>query len=176
MTDKELIIAFASPVETTMTALGTTIQIVSAYQPETQGTETTATIYFSKVADKKIGMAKILKSFNHTSNKFDKSHVQRYESTFQVEAVVRNTTASDLTNSDILNMVAIIMNTDEYIQTIASSGVKILRITDIRNPYFKDEREQFQAMPSFDFTLVYNRAIISTVQKVSLIQEITKGV
>jgi hypothetical protein len=53
-----------------------------------------------------------------------------------------------------------IMQGSQFIEALKAQGFGIMRITDLRNPYFKDERDQFQASPSFDFTLSYNRTLV----------------
>jgi hypothetical protein len=58
----------------------------------------------------------------------------------------------------------------EFINILQVAGVALLKISDIRNPYFKDDRDQFQASPSFDFTLIYNRSLIRDGQAIESIE------
>ncbi len=68
---------------------------------------------------------------------------------------------AQLTASDIANTAAGIMQSDMSIDTLTSKGLFIYRITDVRNPYFVDDKERFEASPSFDFTLQHEQVIIS---------------
>ena len=47
------------------------------------------------------------------------------------------------------------MQSDKTRDILNESGVGILRITDVRNPYFQDDRDNFEASPNFDITFVY---------------------
>jgi hypothetical protein len=101
--------------------------------------------------------------FNISS--LDHHEVQYIEVTFQVSALVLQypVTPNQYTASDLVNEVASIMQSDNTIFTLNDQGIGILRVTDVLNPYFVDDRDQFEASPSFDFTLVYKSDRISTV-------------
>jgi len=176
MNDVDLIKAFAPEIETAMASYSMPVSVVGANQPTEQGANSTATIYFQKIGDKRIGLPRIAKVYNPTEGYFDRSVSQKYESTFQIDTMIRKTTATTITNSDYLNAVAMIMNSIDFIKTIKSKGITMLRITEVRDPYFKDDKNQFQSNPSFDFTIVYNRAMLSTVKKISTVEHKIKGV
>jgi len=88
---------------------------------------------------------------------------QVYESTFQVSALATQDPANpnQLTASDIVNYGAYIMQSGVTVAAIEAQGVGILKIGDIRNPYFTDDRQRYEASPSFDFTLTHKQVIIS---------------
>jgi len=46
----------------------------------------------------------------------------------------------------------------------------------MRANWFKDDRDQHQEAPSFDFTITYNRAIIRPEQTISTIEYKINGV
>jgi hypothetical protein len=87
------------------------------------------------------------------------------EATYQLSALNRQPDTT--TASDLLNSASMIMQGDKFIKALKGSGVGILRITEIRNPYLKDDRDQWQAMPSFDFVLSYNRTITRSGRVIS---------
>lgn len=90
---------------------------------------------------------------------------QQYETTFQMMTLATQnpSTPNQQTASDILNAIAYILQSDSTVQTLEAQGIGILRVTDIRNPPFVDDRDRFEFGPSFDFTLTHKQVISSTV-------------
>lgn len=99
---------------------------------------------------------------------FDHADRQLYESTYQLSAWVPQDPASvnALTESDVLNIVSGIMQSDAIIAAFRASGVSLLRVTEVRNPYIVDERDRFEAVPSFDIVLLHHRETVSTLPAV----------
>lgn len=95
------------------------------------------------------------------------TETQQYQSTFQISALVTQdpSNTASLTASDICNYAAYVMQSLPAIQALEAMGVGILKIGQIRNPYFSDDRERWEANPSFDFVLTHKQ-IISSVQPV----------
>lgn len=88
---------------------------------------------------------------------------QQYETTFQIMTLATQnaSTPNQYTASDILNAIAYILQNDSTIQTLEAQGIGILRIIDIRNPPFIDDRDRYEYGPSFDFTLTHKQIITS---------------
>lgn len=162
-----------------MTAYGCPVTIRQSYQPTQQGAETGASLYFYKIGDKRIGHPNRQSEWDVLNSKFVDTDFQRVETTFQITALVRQiptATTTQKTASDYLNIASMYMQGREFINALQSAGVAILKIGDIRNPYFKDDRDQFEASPSFDFTLMYNRTMIRDGKAVELIEFNTERV
>lgn len=89
---------------------------------------------------------------------------QKYETTFQLSALgTQNPSTPDqYTASDICNLCASILQSQSTITTFQNAGVGIEKISEIRNPYFMDDREQPEASPSFDFVVTHNQIIVTT--------------
>ena len=92
------------------------------------------------------------------------TETQYFETVFQVAALVlQNPNFINLpTASDLVNEVASIMQSDNTRAILNLSGIGILRISDVLNPYFVDDKDNFEASPTFDFTLVYENTRAST--------------
>jgi hypothetical protein len=143
-----------------LVANGITATMRQSYQPTEQGAERDNALYFFKLDDKRIGHPQRKSEWDALSGKEIDTDTQLHEATWQISAWVRQTPTSDLTASDVLATTAMIMQGSQFIEALKAQGFGIMRITDLRNPYFKDERDQFQASPSFDFTLSYNRTLV----------------
>ncbi len=160
-TDNTLIQLFLPIIQSGLVADGFNNVIVQqANQPTQQGIPTGPTVYFYKLHDKRFGylgrLDKWVSSMVHTESQY-------YETTYRVQALVlQNVRNPGYTAADLANEVACIMQSDTTRATLNAQGVGILRVMDISNPYFTDDRDNFEALPSFEFTLLYLNDRIST--------------
>lgn len=165
MLDNRLIALIISTVvagEATAGIPGTPIK--QAFQPTLQGANSGPTAYLYKVGDRRVG-------FPYRADVWDQAHgvmvhteLQQYETTFQFSALATQdpNTPAQYTASDILNLVASILQSTASIAAFEAQGVGILRVTDVRNPYFLDDRQRNEACPSFDATFAHKQVVTST--------------
>lgn len=161
MNDKQLAALFMThllPAIQATEGLSTT-KLARNFQQRQQGASTTPYVYFSKISDHRHGHPKRSDVFNETTGVFDHQEIQVYESTYQFNAWIPQDPANinQLTESDTLNVVSGIIQTDAILAAFNAAGVGILRVTDVRNPYIVDDRDQFEAIPSFDIVLTHQR-------------------
>lgn len=145
------------------------VGVKQAYQPTQQGAPTGPVVLLNKIpGDVRFGAPKKIDRWDPDANgglgEMIHSESQWYESTFQVNAIVTQDADDDtpLTSSDLLNIVAAVLQSDETITSLRAKGIGLLRVRDIRNPTFTDDRDRNVYSPSFDFTLTHEQAIIST--------------
>lgn len=175
-TDNEIIQIFLPIINNQLSIDGfTTVIVKQSNQPTMQGIPTAPTIYFYKVGDKRYGFLGRNDVWNPNTSQMDHSESQYIESTWQLQAMVLQdpTTPNQFTASDLINEAASIMQSDSTRYILNTNGIGILRITDIVNPYFTDDRDNFEAMPSFDFTLTYQNIRNSTNP---IINQFTTGI
>ena len=177
MTDNELIMLFRPIIIAGLATDGfNNVAVKQANQPTQQGVNTGPTVYFFKVANKRYGFLGRKDKWSTPTSKMDHTEKQNFETTFQVSALVtqnpKNLTLP--TASDLVNEVASIMQSDNTRAILGASGVGILRITDVVNPYFVDDRDNFEASPSFDFVLTYvnTRESVSPIITPPILQNI----
>lgn len=155
-TDNDIIRIFLPIIQNGLIQDGFTgVTVKQANQPTQQGIPATPCVYFFKVSNKRFGF---LGRFDNWVNPVMVHHEKQYmEITFQVMALVLQypITPNQYTASDLVNEVASIMQSDNTVTILNNNKMGILRITELSNPYFVDDRDQFEASPSFDFTLVY---------------------
>jgi hypothetical protein len=163
LNDNQLIQIFLPIIQNGLTADGFLNVIVKqSNQPTQQGINTSSTVYFFKVASKRYGF---LGRYDKWKNsQMTHTEVQYMETTFQVSALVLQypITPNQYTASDLVYEVSSIMQSDNTRDILNKSGIGILRVTDLLNPYFLDDRDQFEASPSFDFVLTYENTRQST--------------
>jgi len=165
LTDNSLIQLFLPIINAQLIIDGFTTTVVKqSNQPTMQGINTVPTVYFFKVANKRYGFLGRNDVWNDVDSEMVHTESQYIESTWQFSALVlQNPSNTSLpTASDLINDVASIMQSDKTRNILNASGVGVLRVADIRNPYFQDDRDNFEASPSFDITFVYQNIRTST--------------
>lgn len=144
------------------------VKLARSFQSRQQGASSAPYVYFFKVADKRFGHPERREDYNATAGNFTHTETQRYETTFQFSAWIpqdpKDTTG--LTESDILNTVSSIIQSDAIRASFWASEVGILRVTDVRNPYITDDHDQFAAVPTFDVVLTHKRFLVATTPAV----------
>lgn len=161
MLDNDLIRKFLPIVNAGLIARGYTgVTTKQSNQPTQQGAMITPTVYFYKLYDKRFGWVKRDDFWDADLQVMRHRETQNYETTFQFSAMA---VTNDYTASDLINSVAQIMQSYDTIETLTAQSVGILRITDVRNPYFTDDRDRFEAFPSFDITFNHQQSFTATV-------------
>lgn len=178
-TDNSLIQIFLPIINDALVADGYTgVTVMQSNQPTQQGIPTAPTIYFFKVASKRYGYLGRLDEWD--SDTEDMIHIENqfYESTWQVSALVLQNpaTPNQYTASDLVDEVSSIMQSDSTRDILNESGIGVLRVQDLVNPYFVDDRDNFEASPSFDFVLTYENERAGTNPIVSEFNSTIVGV
>lgn len=164
MDDKQIFTALRSCLLNGFESFGlNNVAVLRAYQPTTQGRDDGIAVYMSKVLDQRIGHPERFDKYRYETDDFLHTETQWYESTFQIMAMVEEnpSDADSLTATDILSRTAYILQSDSGLASLTSKGLKPLRITTIRTPYFTNDKGQFEASPSFDIILTHKQSVTS---------------
>jgi len=174
LTNNDLIRAFLPLIKTALTSYGYDVDILQAYQPVETGVKTKDSVYFFEVSTERIGQPNRISKWDTVQGKTINTDYQIIGITYQISVLVRS--PKTYTASDILSDLSIYMQSSEFIAELESQGIGILAIKQMRANWFKDDRDQHQEAPSFDFTITYNRAIIRPEQTISTIEYKINGV
>jgi hypothetical protein len=168
MKDNDLIALFAGQLEAASAAAGWNYPVIQNYQPTQEGLPSDPFILFEKLFDHEYGWQV---SSEYTLNAapppgyqlpdFVNNNFQWVESTFQVTSLVIQD-VNDLTiptPSDVCHYLKLWLNARTPMAVFRAAGASILRITDVRNAKFEDDRGLFEANPNFDVVLQHKRAI-----------------
>lgn len=170
MNDKQIAALFMSELLPRMQAVAdlASVKLKRNFQARQQGADSTAYAYFVKLFDHRYGHPQRKPVWNEQTQVFDYVEAEQYESTYQFSAWVPQTPSdiNSLTESDILNIIAGIMQSDDLAAAFRAAGVGVLRVMEVRNPYVVDDRDQFEAVPSFDVVLTHTREAVSTLPAV----------
>ena len=166
MLDNALIALIITTIQSQLITAGlpNNLIIKQAYQTTQQGTPKVPTAFLYKIGDHRFGWPKRGDVWDSIGMSMVHQEIQAYQTTFQMSALsIQNPlTPTQYTASDILNTIVYILQSSVTIDTLEAQDVGIMRIMDIRNPYFMDDTQNFEASPSFDFTLRHNQIITST--------------
>lgn len=170
MNDLQLFILLKATMAAGLTRAGVAgVEVKQNFQPIQQGPNTAPTIYLFKIGDRRYGSPRRAYVPNAAPALMDRTETQQMETTFQATALAVMGGPNDfnqLTASDLANTVAAIMQSDEGQAQLWAAGVGILRVTDVRNPPFTNDRKQFEFSPSFDFVLTHKRSLVSVAPAV----------
>lgn len=172
MYDNQLFKLILSTINPQLAAAGIPgITIAQAYQPDRQGVDRQPAAYLYKLHDYRQGFPYNDYVFNLDTQQEVYATLQVYQTTFQMStlAVQDPSNTTQYTASDVANILAAILQNDLTIQTFIARNVGILDIKEVRNPYFLDDRDRYEAAPNFDFTLTHDQAFSTTVPFTSIV-------
>lgn len=145
------------------------VAVKRSNQPTIQGANTAPTLYLTKLFDKRFGWVSRSDVWDKDRQMMVSTQMQQYETSFQITATATQNPKDphSITASDIANAAVSVLQSRATIALLESKGIGVLRITEIRNPYFVDDRDQFEASPSFDFVLTHKQVIVNRVPVVT---------
>lgn len=178
MTDTELIVLFANRLDAILAAQSISLPVVQLNQPSSQGRDGAGAVYFTFLFDKRFGWPKQESRYNSVNDNFDHIETQNMISNVQISVLWPQDVTDDtrMTQKDLADLLCMAMSGATTRKQFWMQNVGFLRITDVRNPYFGNDREQFEAMPSFDIQFTHNQVYTEVVPRVVDIEGDVKSV
>lgn len=173
MNDNTLMQLLIATITTGLTARGIIVGIEQAYQPTQQGIETADAVYIFKLGDNRYGSPNRSDDFDTNTMQMIHTEMEWIETDFQVNALVTQdpSNITQLTAADYLKAVTGVLQSEAGITALKAQGVGIYRIQKGRQPYFKNDRGQYQADPSFDFTVIHPDVVTSVINSTTVVTE-----
>lgn len=165
MTDNELMVLIRLTLLDQLALQGApwdTVLVATSYQAAQEGRENGSVIYYFPLPSVRYGWQGRDAQYDPGEGNITYTERQWMQQTFQFSALLPQL-ATDLTlptPHDLLSMAAMVMNSRGFIDKLRAGGAGVQRITDVRSPFFTNDRGQFEASPSFDFTVSNLRSII----------------
>lgn len=133
-------------------------QVVTEYQAVSQGRTDGPTLYFFQLpTGQRYGTQEYIARPDLTGQMV-RSEGQWYRLGYQIMAL--NGSKIGLPAQDLITMASMLVGSGGFRQLLRREQVGIERITEVRSPYFSNDRDRFEMSPSFDFTLSTKRTII----------------
>ena len=141
------------------------VPVLQNFQPTQQGTPLAPSAFLHKVGDKRFGFVYREDIWDEVNSVEVHTEVQQYITTFQLStlAIQNPSNISAPTASDLANIFAAIVQGSSFIATLEAQGIGILHVTNVRNPYFIDDKGRYEAAPSFDFEITHKQIVTSQV-------------
>ena len=172
MNDTQLISIICIALEAGLISQGYVEPIVTqGFQPQQQGSPSGENWYIHKVGPiHKYGHPQKSNVLNQTTRVIDLVETRVLERRYQITAFKKQTpeemTLTERTADDMAEEAAAIMQGQVFVNALRLQGLRMLRITDVRTPYFTDQHDQNDISPNFDFTVTYSKQLASIVQPV----------
>ena len=169
MNDNQVIIIVIGILNAALIDQGVTGVIVQqGYQPTPEGVPEQDVIILHKVLSHRYGHPGESDKFNEVTGVFDHKDIFWRDVTWQVNARAQQDPSdmTSMTASDLIDLVADILQLPSTRQSLLNSGIGIDRIADANPSYERNEKDRFEQVPSFDFVLTYQKIYNSTVQSV----------
>jgi hypothetical protein len=172
MNELQLAALIVQALMTGLAARGVTgVTIKQRYQPTAQGTPSNPTIYFQKISSWRYGYPRTSDLANQSPGV--NAHVETFNMivTYQINAtcVVDPTNVNALTAGDYVELAVDILQSYATRIFLKNSNVGLFRIVKGRITYFGDDKDRFEADPSYDCSFSYQRVITSTVPSTATI-------
>jgi hypothetical protein len=136
--------------------------VTAEYQPTPQGREAGPVLYFFELPENLYGWQGRKAIYDRTTGVMLRKEVQMYRSGFQVQGLYETPpdAVTGPTAATITRVAAMLINSQGFRKLLRAQGVFMERVTDIRKPYMRNDRDHFEQVPSFDFTCTHERSII----------------
>jgi hypothetical protein len=160
MNENELSINLRKALVDGLVARGITgVQVRQGYQPQRQSTPLTPSLSFFKLMDYRYGYNRRESRFDLDEQKMINVEKQVMETTFQITALVKRNTedTEQMTAPDLVNEAAMILSSEASLELFRAEKIGITRITDVKNTFFLDDKDQNEPSPSFDVTFTYTK-------------------
>ena len=170
MTENDLYALVLATIDTGLKSfgLGLSVAVRQSQQPRVQGTPSGAAVLLSNVSSRRYGFLRREDQWFPDADPPVMVHTETQAMQVKLQCNALSPIPSPpalkprYTAGDLVAYAAAVLQSDAGREQLQAGGVGIERITDIRQPYFKDERDQFEASPSFDFTLDFNWSLSVT--------------
>ena len=168
-TEKQLFRAIKSALDTGFAALAISVGVKQNAQPVQQGVPSGPVILMELINHHRHGYSARTDVYvapvpPATEGTFTHTESQVYESMFQLTCLSPQdpSNTGQLTAGDLANYASMIMQSDATITYMRGQGIGLERVSEVRNPKFSDDRDRFEATPSFDVILAHNFNVTST--------------
>lgn len=169
MDDRSLYTALIAVLRSGMAMTPDVLDIAQSNQLRAAGRPTTRALLLDKVGERRYGHVK-REDVPDPDEPTLMIHreTQIYETRVQINGMAKpppvrgEPPADEPSASDLLNRAAAVLQSDVTIAALRAAGIGVLRITEVRNPTFRNDQDQFEASPSFDFFLTHDQVTVTT--------------
>jgi hypothetical protein len=159
MTDNQIFTVLFAQIRAGLIARGVAnATVLQKPQPKQQGVPSGISVYLTMIAPKPLGHVRRDSVYDTVLETMTHTELQTWTQLYQVNAMSIQDPAdvNQLTASDILKVVRQTLQSSAFIASIKAHGLAILRVNELRNTPFVNDKDEYEYSPSFDFTLTYD--------------------
>lgn len=144
----------------------TDIPVKQGYQPTTQG-RLDKCIYFWALPDIPDGW-QYRKHKTDEAGQIRTTETQVIASSYQVGALIPDdpSDSNQKTAKDITVLARMVVQSQPFVIAMTKSGVGVRRPSEVRNPQFVNDQDQYEFQPSFDFTVTHKQVIMQLTDSI----------
>lgn len=148
----------------------TDMPVKQGYQPTTQG-RLDKCIYFWALPDIPEGWQYRKHNVNEASQ-IETTETQIIATSYQVGALIPDdpSDASQKTAKDITVLARMVVQSQPFVIAMTKAGVGVRRPSEVRNPQFVNDQDQYEFQPSFDFTVTHKQVIIQLTDSIESVE------
>lgn len=169
MDDRETYTALIAVLRAGMGLAANVLEIAQSNQVRASGRPTTRALLLVKVGERRYGHVK-REDVPDPLDPLSMIHreTQIYETRVQINGMAKPAPVrgelepGEPSASDILNQAAAVLQSDVGMAALRVAGIAPLRITEVRNPTFRNDQDQFEASPSFDFFFTHDQVTVTS--------------
>ena len=137
------------------------VTVQQKQQPSQQGVPNGPCVFIEKLFDNRYGFMMVDIKYDPITDSVIENQTQVYQTTFQLSALsIQKPSDTTLpTASDLVSTVCQIFQGRAIIRRLSAAEIGVLRVSEIKNTYFTDDRDRQEAHPTFDLVLTYNRML-----------------
>lgn len=145
--------------------------VSQSYQPMPQSRPTAPSLLMSILPAKRYGQRQTSQQWDAGTGRMVRTESQQMESPVQISAWVPFDPATDMgmTAGDLADTAAMVLNSQTFIEHVKAAGAGVLKISDVRKPYFLNDQANYELAPSFDVTITHRRVFVDVAPIVTTI-------
>lgn len=168
MTEYDLFVALRAALVAQAARFPNGTTFVRANAPVVQGRPSGPSVLFFPVGSRRYGWLRRDEVWDADAGRYVHREVQAYETTVQFEALgpppVAGVSTPTVTAADLVNTAAAVLQSDKALASLRAAGLGVLRVTDVRQPYMQNDRDQFEAVPSFDLIVTREQIVLDSTE------------
>lgn len=145
------------------------VDVTSSFQPDNQGRISGPVLYFAESLDAPYGAQKTGTSHDIGTGQTIDTSMQRWRISYLVQgfAPANKTDLTVLRAADVAKLALMLLKSPVFLKALKANNMGIETIGSTKPNFVVNDRAQYEAGPSFEFTMSYRRSII---QKSAIIQ------
>ncbi len=158
MRDVDLIDLLATRIEVGLASAGLlNVPVLKKTMPNQQGMPTGDVVYFQKLFSHVYGSPMYSTIYNQLADNFTERESQLYVTHFQITAIFPEIPGNveKQTSSDVASYLQRYLASRASLRYYKEKKVAIYRITDVRDPSFNDDQNQFEIYSNFDIQVIH---------------------